>query len=64
MPFRHLGEEFALVLSGKLRLMIGDETHEIGPGEWTHYSSQHGHAAEVVSDEPVEALWILTPAIV
>jgi transcriptional regulator with XRE-family HTH domain len=64
LPFRHLGEEFALVLSGNLRLVIGDETHEIGPGEWAHYSSQHGHAAEVVSDEPVEALWILTPAIV
>jgi transcriptional regulator with XRE-family HTH domain len=62
LPFRHLGEEFALVLSGRLKLMI--ETREIGPGEWAHYSSQHGHAAEVVSDEPVEALWILTPAIV
>jgi len=48
LPFRHLGEE----------------TRELGPGEWVHYSSQHGHSAEVVSDEPVEALWILTPAIV
>ena len=64
LPFRHLGEEFALVLSGRLRLQIGDETRELGPGEWAHYSSQHGHSAEVVSGEPVEALWILTPAIV
>jgi transcriptional regulator with XRE-family HTH domain len=64
LPFRHLGEEFALVLSGRLRLNIGEETRELGPGEWVHYSSQHGHSAEVVSDEPVEALWILTPAIV
>jgi transcriptional regulator with XRE-family HTH domain len=63
-PFRHLGEEFALVLSGRLRLVIGEDTHELGPGDWAHYSSQHGHAAEVVSDEAVEALWILTPAIV
>jgi transcriptional regulator with XRE-family HTH domain len=64
LPFRHLGEEFALVLSGRLRLVVGEETHELGPGDWAHYSSQHGHAAEVISDEPVEALWILTPAIV
>jgi quercetin dioxygenase-like cupin family protein len=64
LPFRHLGEEFALVLSGRVKLTIGEQTHEIGPGEWAHYSSQHGHAAEVVSDEPVEAIWILTPAIV
>ncbi|HUY72142.1 MAG TPA: XRE family transcriptional regulator [Gaiellaceae bacterium] len=64
LPFRHLGEEFALVLSGRVKLTIGEQTHEIGPGEWAHYSSQHGHSAEVVSDEPVEAIWILTPAIV
>jgi transcriptional regulator with XRE-family HTH domain len=64
LPFRHLGEEFALVLTGRLRLNIGDEKRELGPGEWAHYSSQHGHSAEVVSDEPVESLWILTPAIV
>ena len=64
LPFRHLGEEFALVLSGRLRLLIGEESYELGPGEWAHYSSQHGHSAEVVSDEPVEALWILAPAVV
>ena len=64
LPFRHLGEEFALVLSGRMKLTIGEQTHEIGPGEWAHYSSQHGHSAEVVSEEPVEAIWILTPAIV
>ena len=64
LPFRHLGEEFALVLSGRLRLNIGEQTRELGPGEWAHYSSQHGHSAQVVSSEPVEALWILTPAIV
>lgn len=64
LPFRHLGEEFALVLSGTLRVLIGEESRELAPGDWAHYSSQHGHSAEVVSDEPVEALWILTPAIV
>lgn len=64
LPFRHLGEEFGLVLAGRLRLTIDGETREIGPGDWVHYSSQHGHSAEVVSEEPVEALWLLTPAIV
>jgi transcriptional regulator with XRE-family HTH domain len=64
LPFRHLGEEFALVLSGRLLLDIGGETHELGPGDWAYYSSQHGHSAEVVSSDAVEALWVLTPAIV
>lgn len=64
LPFRHLGEEFGLVMSGRLRLTIGGETHDLGPNNWVHYSSQEGHAAEVISEEPVEALWVLTPAIV
>lgn len=64
LPFRHLGEEFGLVLSGRLRVTIGSETRDLEPGDWVHYSSQHGHAAEVLSDEPVEALWILTPSVV
>jgi transcriptional regulator with XRE-family HTH domain len=64
LPFRHLGEEFGLILSGRLRVTIGSETRELGPGEWIHYSSQHGHAVDAVSEEPVEALWVLTPAVV
>lgn len=63
-PFRHLGEEFGLVLSGRLRLTIDGDVHELGPGEWIHYSSHPSHSAEVVSDEPVEALWLLTPAVI
>jgi transcriptional regulator with XRE-family HTH domain len=64
LPFRHLGEEFALVLSGRLRVTVGGETRDLGPGDWVHYSSQHGHVAEALSDEPAEALWILTPSVV
>lgn len=63
-PFRHLGEEFGLVLSGSLRLTIDGEVHDIGPGEWIHYSSHPSHSAHVTSDEPVEALWLLTPAVI
>lgn len=63
-PFRHLGEEFGLVLTGQLRLTIDGQVHELGPGDWIHYSSHPTHSAEVVSDEPVEALWLLTPAVI
>jgi transcriptional regulator with XRE-family HTH domain len=64
LPFRHLGEEFGLVLSGTLRLTIEDESYDLGPGDWIHYSSHPSHSAHVVSDEPVEALWLLTPAVI
>lgn len=63
-PFRHLGEEFGLVLRGTLRLTIEGDTYDVGPGEWIHYSSHPSHSAHVMSDEPVEALWILTPAVI
>lgn len=63
-PFRHLGEEFSLVLSGTLELTIDGETFELGPGDWIHYSSHPSHSAHVTSDEPVEALWLLTPGVV
>lgn len=63
-PFGHLGEEFGLVLQGRLRLTIDGEEFELGPGEWIHYSSHPSHSAHVVSDEPVEALWLLTPAVI
>lgn len=63
-PFRHLGEEFGLVLRGTLRLTIDGESHDLGPGDWIHYSSHPSHSLQVTSEEPVEALWILTPAVI
>jgi transcriptional regulator with XRE-family HTH domain len=63
-PFRHLGEEFGLVLRGTLRLTVDGDTYDVGPGEWIHYSSHPTHSAHVMSEEPVEALWFLTPAVI
>lgn len=64
LPFRHLGEEFALVLRGTLRLVIDGDCQDLGPGDWIHYSSHPSHSLQVTSEEPVEALWILTPAVI
>ena len=63
-PFRHLGEEFGLILKGRLQITVDGDAHELGPGDWIHYSSHPSHSAQVVSDEPVEALWFLTPAVI
>ena len=63
-PFRHLGEEFGLVMQGTLRVTVDGEIHDLGPGDWIHYSSHPSHSATVVSDEPVDALWLLTPAVI
>lgn len=63
-PFRHLGEEFSVVLSGALQLTIDGKEHALGAGDWIHYSSHPSHSAHVISEDPVEALWLLTPAVV
>jgi transcriptional regulator with XRE-family HTH domain len=63
-PFRHLGEEFALVLNGWIVITVDGTEFELGPGDWIHYSSHPSHSARVVSDEPVEGLWLLTPAVI
>jgi transcriptional regulator with XRE-family HTH domain len=64
LPFRHLGEEFCLVFTGTLRITVDGESHDLGPGDWIHYSSHPSHGGVVVGDEPVDALWILTPAVI
>jgi len=63
-PFRHLGEEFGLVLSGSLQLTIDGAHYDLGRDDWIHYSSHPSHSAHVISEEPVEALWLLAPAVI
>jgi transcriptional regulator with XRE-family HTH domain len=63
LSFRHVGEEHALVLDGRLRFTIDGARHELGSGEWIHYASDAEHAAEVISHGPAQVLWILRPGI-
>lgn len=62
-PFHHLGEEFGIVLSGRLRVTVDSVPHDLGAGDWFHYSSHPLHSVTVLSDEPVTALWFLAPGI-
>jgi quercetin dioxygenase-like cupin family protein len=42
-PHHHKSEQMMLVLEGRLRMRIGDETREIGPGELALISSDLEH---------------------
>lgn len=50
--FGHVGEEWALVLTGAVRFEIADDVRIVRAGEWIHYSSHPAHAAEAITNGP------------
>ncbi len=45
-------------------ITVDGTDYELGPGDWIHYSSHPSHSIRVISDETVEGLWLLTPAVI
>jgi transcriptional regulator with XRE-family HTH domain len=57
---RHMGREYGVVLSGRLRVTIGfDEQHELGSGDSIAFDSSRPHRLENAGDGPVEAIWFV-----
>jgi transcriptional regulator with XRE-family HTH domain len=57
---RHMGREYGIVLSGRLRVALGfDEVYELGPGDSIAFESSRPHRLENAGDEPVEAIWFV-----
>jgi transcriptional regulator with XRE-family HTH domain len=55
---RHAGREYGLVLSGQLRVTLGFEPHELGPGDSISFESSTPHLLENSGNEPVSAIWV------
>jgi quercetin dioxygenase-like cupin family protein len=49
-PHHHASEQIMLVLSGRLRMRIGDEVREIGPGELALIPGDAEHEQEALED--------------
>jgi transcriptional regulator with XRE-family HTH domain len=60
-PVTHEGEEWGMVLSGRLKVWVGDEIHFLDPGDAIWYPSTTPHRMENVAEEPTEYIWIDTP---
>jgi quercetin dioxygenase-like cupin family protein len=56
----HLGQEWIYVLSGRLRLVLGERDFTINPGEAVEFSTWTPHWFGVV-DAPVEAIMMFGP---
>jgi transcriptional regulator with XRE-family HTH domain len=60
-PVTHEGEEWGMVLRGRLKIWVGDEIYFLDPGDAIGFPSTTPHRLENVADEPLEYLWINTP---
>lgn len=57
----HEGEEWGIVLSGRLKVWVGDEIHFLDPGDSIWFPSSIPHRMANVADEPTEYVWVDTP---
>lgn len=60
-PVTHEGEEWGMVLRGRLKVWVGDEIHFLDPGDSIWFPSTILHRMENVAQEPTEYIWIDTP---
>jgi transcriptional regulator with XRE-family HTH domain len=60
-PRGHEGEEFVYVLSGRLRVHVGEEQHLLEAGDSIHFKSIQPHAFENPGEEPCVTLLVTCP---
>jgi quercetin dioxygenase-like cupin family protein len=57
----HAEDEGFLMLEGRARFQVGDEFAEGGPGDFLYGPRDIPHRWEVVGDDPVRMLYLVTP---
>ena len=60
-PYTHEGEEWGMVLTGRLKVWVGEETYFLNPGDSIAFSSTTPHRMANAADEVTEYIWIDTP---
>ncbi len=57
----HEGEEFGYVISGRIRIHLGEKLYNVGPGESFYFSSDCEHYIENPFRKDAEFIWVSTP---
>jgi quercetin dioxygenase-like cupin family protein len=57
----HPYEQVSVVIQGRMRLVVGGETREVGPGDMWFAPSGIPHGGEILSDEPVIFIDVYSP---
>jgi transcriptional regulator with XRE-family HTH domain len=56
---RHAGQEFGYLLSGRLRVDVGFDRHELGPGDSISFPATTPHRLRNDGAEPAHAVWCI-----
>ena len=57
----HPYEQVSVVIQGRMRLTVGEETREVGPGDMWFVPSDMAHGGEILSEEPVIFIDVYSP---
>ena len=57
----HSHEQVSVMISGRMRLTVGDEVREIGPGDMWFAPAHVEHGGEILGDEPVVFIDVYAP---
>jgi transcriptional regulator with XRE-family HTH domain len=60
-PYRHNGEEFGLVIEGRVVIHLDGVEHDLGPGDSIRYDSTVPHWYSNPGPEICRAVWVITP---
>ena len=60
-PYRHNGEEFGLVIEGRVVVHLDGVAHDLGPGDSIRYDSTVPHWYSNPGPETCRAVWVITP---
>ncbi|MCI8497068.1 MAG: cupin domain-containing protein, partial [Clostridiales bacterium] len=55
----HEGQEMDLILSGQLKIVVGDQTEVLSPGDVAYYNSSRPHGMIAVGGEDCEFLAVV-----
>jgi len=60
--YRHPGEEFGLILEGRLELTIDGDIYELNEGDSFYFSSNRNHRFRNPEKEDTIVVWVNTPS--
>jgi DNA-binding XRE family transcriptional regulator/mannose-6-phosphate isomerase-like protein (cupin superfamily) len=61
-PLRHDGQEYGLIISGRLQANVGFETFELGPGDSIAFDSSLPHQYWNTTGTDTHAIWVVVHA--